>query len=209
MENKQHISDELLAAYLEGNVNGKEIAQVLQAAGKDADLQEALDVALRLEEEEYPMLQMAAEGGRNLCTIQCEAYVLKHHGIDCSVEELLEVAKENHWIHRAGTPLKDIGNLLEHNGLHVTRKYDATIDDIKEALNNGSGVVVAVDNDKLYPERPDEEDATNHAIVVTGIDSDAENITIYDPENFVEVDIRLSLFINAWKESRCYLGRYR
>ena len=204
MANK-YISDELLAAYLEGNVNEKELSQVLNAAGSDVELQETLDIALQLEEEEQPMLQMAAEGGRNLCDVQCEAYVLKHQGIDCNVEELLEIAKENHWIRRAGTPLQYMGNLLENKGLAVTRKYDATTDDIKGALQSGKSVIVAVDSDKLYPERPDEEDATNHAIVVTEVNTDADTVTIYDPENLVEIDVKLTLFMNAWKESQYYL----
>lgn len=200
-----HISDELLAAYLEGNVNDKELSQVLNAVGSDAELQETLDIALQLEEEEHPMLQMAAEGGRNLCDVQCEAYVLKRYGIDCNEEELLEVAKENHWIRRAGTPLQYMGNLLEDKGLSVTRIYGATIDDIKCALQSGNGVIVAVDSDKLYPERPDEEDATNHAIVVTEVNANAGTVTIYDPENLVEIDVELPSFMNAWKESRYYL----
>lgn len=198
MANNHHISDELLAAYLEGNVNKKEMTQVLQAVGEDTELQEALDIALQLEEEELP-LQMAAEGGRNLCAIQCEAFVLKRHGISCTIDELLEIAKEHHWIHRAGTPLNCIGNLLESKGVNVVRKKNGTISNIKNELVNGKGVIVAVDSDKLYPERPDEEDATNHAVVVTGIKEDT--VTIYDPGNITEVDIELSLFIYAWKES--------
>ncbi len=202
---KKHITDELLAAYLEGNVNDKEAAEVLHALGTDAELREALDIALQMEDEETTTLQMAAEGGRNLCDVQCEAYVLQRYGIDSNEEKLLEVAKDNHWIRRAGTPLNYMGNLLEYNGLKVSRRYDASIDDIKEALENGNGIIAAVDSDKLYPERPDEEDATNHAVVVTGIDTNTEIITIFDPGNFIEVDFKLSLFMKAWNESNCYL----
>ena len=202
MANKNYISDELLAAYMEGNVNEKEMAQVLQAAKTDAELREVLDIALQLDEEDLP-LQMAAEGGRNLCEVQCEAFVLKRCGIDSSVEELLEVAKESHWIKKAGTPLKYMGNLLEHCGLKVIRKNKATIEDITETLNRCEGIIVAVDCDKLYPERPDEEDATNHAIVVTGFNADM--VTIYDPENVDEIDIPLPLFMSAWRESQYYM----
>jgi len=202
-----HISDELLAAFLEGNVNKKELSQVLHTVGSDAELQEALDIALQLEEEEQPMLQMAAEGGRNLCDVQCEAYVLKRQGIDCNEEELLEIAKEHHWIRRAGTPLQYMGNLLENKGLSVTRKFDATIDDIKEALQRDYDIIVAVDSDKLYPELPDEEDATNHAIVVTNMA--INDVSIYDPGNGEEIDIPLDLFISAWNESHCYMVRVK
>lgn len=209
MANKHQISDELLAAYLEGNANKNEVAEVLNALGTDAELRETLDIALQLDDEDLPMMQMAAEGNRNLCDVQCEAYVLKRSGIDCNVDDLLEVAKENHWIRRAGTPLNCIGNLIEHMGKSVLRKYDATIEDIKDALNKGRGVIVAVDSDKLYPERPDEEDATNHAVVVTGINTKTELITIYDPENINEVDINISLFTSAWQESNCYMVKIK
>lgn len=203
MGNKKYISDELLAAYLEGNVAKEEMSQVLGLLETDAELQETLDIALRLEEEKEPILQIAAEGGRNLCDIQCEAYVLKRRGLNADVEELLEVAKDNHWIQRAGTPLQFMGNLLEYRGLKVVRKYEATMEDLKESLGRGESTIVAVDCDKLYPERPDEEDATNHAIVVTNVNADA--VTIYDPENMAEIDIKVELFVSAWRESQYYL----
>jgi hypothetical protein len=205
MENNKHISDELLAAYLEGNINGKEASLVLRAVKADVELQETLDVAMRLEDEELPLMQMAAEGGRNLCDVQCETFVLKRCGIRCDTDELLEIAKDNHWIRRAGTPLNCIGNLLEYKGLNVIRKHNASIEDVADALEKGFNIIVAVDCDKLYPERPDEEDATNHAIVVTGIDGEANVVTIFDPENISEVDVQLSLFMSAWKESCCYM----
>lgn len=204
MGNK-HISDELIAAFLDGNVSKEEMTLVLHEARRDAQLREVLDIALKVDDDELPMMQMAAEGGRNLCDVQCEAYVLKQLGVEAGFDELFEVAKDKHWIRRAGTPLYCIGNLLEFKGLKVTRKYDAQIEDIFDTLDKGNGVIAAVDCDKLYPERPDEEDAANHAIVVTGVNKDRGMITIFDPENITETDIKLPLFIAAWKESRCYL----
>ena len=205
MGNKK-ISDELLAAYMEGNVDEKELSQILYAVETDSELQETLDIALQLENtEEALSLHMAAEGGRNLCDIQCEEYVLKQCGIDCGVDELLEVAKDNHWIRRAGTPLNCIGNLISHMGLKVTKKLNASILDVVGALEKKYNIIVAVDSDKLYPERPDEEDATNHAIVVLGIDTINEVVTIYDPGNTAEVHIKMPLFMAAWRESDCYM----
>ena len=204
MGNK-HISDELIAAFLDGNVSKEEMALVLHEIRRDAQLREILDIAVKVDDDELPIMQMAAEGGRNLCDVQCEAYVLKRLGVEAGFDELFEVAKDKHWIRRAGTPLYCIGNLLEFKGLKVTRKYDAQIEDIFDTLDKGNGVIAAVDCDKLYPERPDEEDAANHAIVVTGVNKDRGMISIFDPENITETDIKLPLFIAAWKESRCYL----
>lgn len=205
MVNKDNISDELMAAFLEGNVNEKEMRQVLEAVGTNAELRETLKIALQIEEEEHPILQLAAEGGRNLCEIQCEAYVLRQRGIQVDEEDLLEVAKDNHWIKRAGTPLQFMGNLMEHTGLIVSRRYGAGIEDIKEALEKGKSVIVAVDSDKLYPERPDEEDATNHAIVITAINTEDNMATIFDPANVSEIELSLELLESAWYESQHYM----
>ena len=49
--NYNHISDELLAAYLEGNTSQAETLQVLQALKTDPILRETLAVAISLEEK--------------------------------------------------------------------------------------------------------------------------------------------------------------
>lgn len=207
MANNIYISDELLAAYLDGNTSEAETLEVLNALEYDPALQEALDISLQLEEDKEPALQIAAESGKNLCDIKCEAYILHRLSIDCTVDELLEVAKDHHWILKAGTPLNYIGNLLRYYGLNVMQKYGATIEEIKELLEGGDSIIAAVDSDKLYPERPDEEDATNHAVVITRIDTEANIVTIYDPVNIEEIDFELPLFIYAWKESNNYIVR--
>ena len=50
MANKDYISDELLAAYLDGNTSEDETKQVLQALREDKDLQEVLDIALQVDD---------------------------------------------------------------------------------------------------------------------------------------------------------------
>ena len=88
--------------------------------------------------------------------------------------------------------------------MFVTRKYDATIEDIQEALRKDNDVVVGVDREKLYAEAIDLEDLTNHAVVVTHIDHD--QITIFDPYETPYISIiPLSDFLNAWKESHYYM----
>ena len=47
MANKEYISDELLAAYLDGNTNKEETELVLKALKTDKELQEVLDIAVR------------------------------------------------------------------------------------------------------------------------------------------------------------------
>lgn len=210
MANNNYISDELLAAYLDGNTNEAETLEVLNALRTDAELRETLDIVLRVEEETasndvLPMMKMAAESGNNICSILCEAFVLYRRGISFDEDEMLSIARKNHWLKSAGTPLHSIGQLLSHYGLMATRKYDATIEDIEKALALDNDVIVVVDSDKLYPEREDEEDAPNHAIVVTGIDT--ESVKIFDPQHHCHQSIINCQFELAWKESRNYMVR--
>ena len=210
MANNNYISDEQLAAYLDGNTNEAETLEVLNALRTDTELQETLDIALKVEEDTasydvLPMMKLAAESGNNICSILCEAFVLHRRGISFDEDEMLSIARKNHWLKSAGTPLHSIGQLLSHYGLMVTRKYDATIEDIEKALSLDNDVIVVVDSDKLYPEREDEEDAPNHAVVIMGIDTNM--VRIYDPLGSSTLNSQLSTFLRAWKESRNYMVR--
>ena len=167
-------------------------------------------MAMSLEEEQemvLPMMQMAAESGENLCSVMCEAYILRRRSITTEESDLLSIARENRWLKAKGTPLHSIGQLLAHEGLLVARKYDANIEDIIQALSLDNDVIVALDRDKLYPELPDEEDAANHAVVVTSIDLHTKTISLYDPPQLSVVSFQFSTFENAWKESQHYMVR--
>lgn len=215
MANKHLISDELLAAYLDGNTNEEETKQVLRALKHDKQLQEILNVALQTEDkasliplqsEVLPMLQMAALSGENICAVLCELFILQRHHIPYNEEELVNTAKHEGWLKPQGTPLYCIGNLMELKGLKVERKYDTTISDLRLAIENDDDVVVGVDREKLYADENDPEDLTNHAIVVTAINNDG--ITIFDPYKKPEIiNIPLPEFMDAWKESRFYMVR--
>lgn len=213
MANKDtYISDELLAAYLDGNTNEEETLQVLQAMKDDKELQEVLNIAVNSEggQEDYtflPMLQMAAESGENICSVLCEAKILQRRGVEFDINLLLTSARNHNWLKPGGTPLHCIGRLLEEEKLMVTRQYDATIKDIEEALDRDNDVIAVVDSDKLYPDQIDNEDLPNHAILVLDIDSLEETIKIYDPQKDSQFTIQSNLFENAWHESRNYMVR--
>jgi len=219
------ISDELLAAYLDGNTSEEETMQVLQALKHDKQLQEVLNVALQAEDvigltaspseevsiiplrnEVLPMLQMAALSGENVCAVLCEIFILQRHHIPYNEEQLVNTAREKGWLKPEGTPLYCIGNLLALSGLEVKRQYDSTINDLKNALEDDEDVVVGVDREKLYADENDPEDLTNHAVVVTAIDDDY--VTIFDPYKKPDIiSIPVTEFVDAWKESRFYMVR--
>ena len=209
-ENKE-LSDELLAAYLDGNVSEAEVMQVLGALGADSELQEVLDIALGVDLQQnfdiLPMMSMAAESGNNICSVLCEAFVLHHRAIPFEERNLLCLAQDNHWLTPNGSPLHAVGQLLAHYGLMVTRKYDANIQDIEDAFASDNDVIVAVDSDKLYEGRDDLDDATNHAVVITGIDATEGSVTIFDPQENSEMSLSVAIFEQAWKMSHCYMVR--
>ena len=208
--NKIIITDELVGAYLEGNTTPEETLIIMQAIKNDPVLRQTLDLAMRIEkcqEMELPMMQMAAESGENLCNVMCEAYIMRHRGINLDEKSLLETARNNNWLKAQGTPLHSIGQLLAHEGIMVTRKYDATLDDIAKALDCDNDVIIALDRDKLYPELPDVEDAANHAVVVTAVNEEKGMVTLYDPPQPSPLSIALPTFESAWKESMHYMVR--
>ena len=190
MANKDIISDELLATFLEGNTSKEETQRILQAMKTDKELQEVLSVALQTDKEiplvyhpdsdsddVLPMLQMAALGGENVCA---------------------------GWLKPEGTPLYCLGNLLAFSGLLINRKFDSSLDDIRQAIAEDCDVMVGVDREKLYAEEIDLEDLTNHAVVVTGINE--TSVSVFDPYEAKNISmIPIADFLNAWNESHNYM----
>ena len=217
MANKDIISDELLAAFLEGNTSKEETQRILQAMKTDKELQEVLSVALQTDKEiplvyhtnsdsddVLPMLQMAALGGENVCAVLCEIYILNQHHIIYNQESLFETARNKGWLKPEGTPLYCLGNLLAFSGLLINRKFDSSLDDIRQAIAEDCDVMVGVDREKLYAEDIDLEDLTNHAVVVTGIDE--TSVSVFDPYEAKKIlKIPIADFLNAWKESHNYM----
>ena len=213
MANKEQISDELLAAYLEGNTNEAETRRILQAMKTDESLRETLEIALKIEEADpqvakeidiLPMMQKAALSGENICAVLCEIYILHRREIPYDEEWLINTARRRDWLKPEGTPLYCLGNLLAYAGMFVSRKYNSTIDDIAQALKKDNDVVVGVNREKLYSEEVDLEDLPNHAIVVTHVEDDF--VTIFDPyEEPYIYKVALADFLNAWKESHNYM----
>jgi hypothetical protein len=217
MANKDIISDELLAAFLEGNTSKEETQRILQAMKTDKELQEVLSIALNTDKEiplvyhpnsdsddVLPMLQMAALGGENVCAVLCEIFILNQHHIIYNQESLFDTARNKGWLKPEGTPLYCLGNLLAFSGLLINRKFDSSLDDIRQAIAEDCDVMVGVDREKLYAEEIDLEDLTNHAVVVTDINE--TSVSIFDPYEAKNISkIPIADFLNAWNESHNYM----
>ena len=208
METNDAYWDNLMAAYLDGTATPAEVRALLAAVKTHPQLREMMDVLTNMdgaEQEAYPMFHMAAETKDNLCDFLCELFILRHHDMPCDEEALLALARKNQWVQPSGTPLHAIGQLLAAQGLQVSRQYDATLLQIQQLLHAGNDVIAVIDSDKIYPERPDEEDVPNHAVVVLAVDKEKGVVLLYEPDAYATLDFSLSDFLAAWHESRNYL----
>ena len=220
---KHILSDELIAAYLDGNATAAECLQVLQAMEHDAQLRERLRISLTVDAEmglllqqshQLPTMSMAAncEEG-SFCCLQCEKFILTRRAISYDEQQLLDNALRNGWLKENGTALHNVGRHLEHAGLSVMQRYDCQLQDIAAALQQGYDVIVAVDGGELLgnPHLEQIEDALlgeipDHTVVVIACDMHAQTITLFDPNSPHPSDTySLTQFANAWSDSRNYL----
>lgn len=202
MKSNSIITDEMLAAYLAGNATAHETALILRAIEEDPSLRESLRILADLETDEdvnvLPMMAMAADDMEkaNQCAIRCEAYVLQKFGVEASVDNLVKEAQMQEWLKEAGTPLYNIGRLCEMHNLVASRRYECSIEDIKNALSLGKQVIAVVDTTG--------DGKPNHSVVVKSLQGDS--IYIFDPDTLTDTDIiPLSVFERQWATSHCYM----
>lgn len=218
------ITDEVIAAYMDGCATEEETRAILHALAIDPKLRELMEVSMdvdgeldMLPHEEHriiPMTALAAtcdEG--QYCCLVCEEFILDKRGIAYCEDELLDRARAKGWLSQEGTPLHQMGRHLESMGLVVSRRYGCGMDDIAHALDQGLDVMVVVDGGGLLgdPDAKREENLLvgakpNHAVVVTGYDAHQGTVSLHDPNSARETDTYpVAQFIGAWQDSDCYL----
>ena len=204
------ISDELLAAFLDGNISEAEAIKVLSAAGIDKEVAETLMLSLAIDEAAgkrslsiLPMWGLAAANAENLCSFECEAFILERLDYDIDNWSLLETAKANNWLREEGTPLHHVGRLLELKGLHVMRKYDAMLEDIERALDENLQVIAIVDKNVMEG-KPAGDKPVFHAVYVTGVGEDG-SVEYLNLETLLEEQIDNDDFKKAWDRSSNYM----
>ena len=150
---------------------------------------------------------------QNSCAVACQEFVAEQLlDREFSEQELIQLATERGWYDPAtGTPVADVGNILEGLGLEVERQNGVTLAELAEMLDNGEKVIVGVNNMVLA--NPSMANlpgmSANHAVQVIGIDgTDPDNIQIIlnDPgvENGQGIRHDLSTFMTAWSTSGNY-----
>ena len=215
MENKKLLlTDELVAAFLDGNTTPEETSAVLLAAKNDSRFREYLSLAAP-QNGISPMAAYAATSPKdNLCNIRCEQYVLQCFGIVIDEETLRDEASSADWLQEDGTPLSQIGSLCSLHGLSVTRTYHSSLEDLRLALSEGCQVIVAVDGGEIDgdPEWEAAEDIVlgkqpDHALVVLSCD---ESVVCYNPyHGDISQTIPLPTFVDAWDDSENYMVKIK
>lgn len=215
MNDKNQISDELLAAFLDGNTNAEDTMRVLNAAEQDMDLQEFIRIASEVDEDMaitvkptiIPMTAMAAKKKETyLCDIECEEFVLHQFGIEVTHKSLLDTAYKNCWLKDKGMPLYNIGRLLEKNNLPVSRRYNSTIEEVVRLLSAGNQLIAVVDDTLLGNAQSSANQHPNHAVAISSISVETDEIILFNPNTDEELTkYSISSFMEAWKQSNNYL----
>ncbi len=215
------ITNETMERFLQGQTSVEETVEIMAAIAVNPELEEQVITHRRMaytneQMEDYgsfiPISSMAADDGQNLCDFQCETYILKAFGKKVEENALANESRQNYWLRGEGTPLYNMGKLLEREGLLVNRRFDATLDELEKTLCDHK-VIVVVNGDMLIGKEIDIfsddfsfEDNPNHAVVVHSINKEAGKVTLYNPavqEEATTYD--LNKFESAWKESRHYM----
>ena len=215
MNDKNQISDELLAAFLDGNTNAEDTMRVLNAAKQDMELQEIIRIASEVDEDMaitvkptiIPMTAMAAKTKETyLCDIECEEFVLHQFGIEVTHKSLLDMAYKNCWLRDKGMPLYNMGRLLEKNNLSVSRRYNSTIEEIDRLLSAGNQLIAVVDDSLLGGVLSAESQHPNHAVAISSISVETDEIILFNPNTDEELTkYSISSFMEAWRQSNNYL----
>lgn len=215
----KEISDNLFSSFLEGNTSAEDTMRVLEAARKDPELYEAIEICLELEGKEelecaevLPMQALVAKERCNRCAILCELYILSKHGIIRTIDDWEKQAYKQGWLKEEGTPIHNIGRMLEQECFSISRTFHNSLQDLENALLLGD-VIAVVDGKELTEnievlKREKQEDDfmgsnPNHAVVVTSVCDGV--VTYYEPETGKEHSISELLFKEAWADSSCYM----
>lgn len=227
---KIKISHELIARFVEGNTTAMETEMILRAAERSSELREHINFLNSISDETVgisrltkqtatakvvplgfvPMWRLAAQSklfNQNIntvgdCVVRCEYEILKKYHPEVTFDSLIQLSTEKEWFKKEGTPLYNIGRLSEEYNLSVVRRYDCDIDIISLELYYDCQVIVVVNAEKLYGSTETQNDP-NHAVLVRQVTDD--QVILFDPQLQKEVTYTPTQFIEAWKDSQCYM----
>lgn len=227
---KIKISHELIARFVEGNTTAMETEMILRAAERSSELREHINflnsISYEMDDTSsqtqqtaaakvvplgfVPMWRLAAQNkffNQNIntvgdCVVRCEYEILKKYHPEVTFDSLIQLSTEKEWLKKEGTPLYNIGRLSEEYNLSVVRRYDCNINIISLELYYDCLVIVVVNAEKLYGSTETQNDP-NHAVLVRQVTDD--QVILFDPQLQKEATYTPTQFIEAWKDSQCYM----
>lgn len=219
------LTDEDIAAYLDGDANAELTQRVLSAAARNEHLARMLQTAAVIDEDvlamkregrlkDLPLTALAASepGAGPECGLHCELFVMRRRGLDIDETALRTRATQHGWLSDGGMRIGDVGNLLESEGLSVVKEFNLELKDIAHALLDSKDVIAVVDGGELTGDREAERledqfvgEIPDHAVVVTAVDLQAEKVEVYDPQSTNDRDVyEAEQFLDAWEDSCRY-----
>jgi hypothetical protein len=222
---KIDITERLLSLFLTGDTTPDETYAILKAAKTDPEIALFLDVAeadgffsfiiqsnhsarpvcqlFAIHSRHLPVMRAAASSKTNDCVVKCEAFVLNLFGKDSQYKRLYREARHHDWLRKEGTPLYNIGRLLELAQLSVSRRFGGTLDEMQSELNGNCSIIVALNAGRLENPQSRSSAVCDHAVVVTEINQDEGYVELYDPQNGNQADrYPVGTFLRAWKPSK-------
>ena len=157
------------------------------------------------------------------CALRSQQIILRDFGIDIPFEDLEKYALEHTFYSENGTPMFDIGNILQQAGVLVHQIPEATIYDLTHELAQGHRIIVGVDADELWHNDGIKGKLTNwfndvighqggnHALIVAGVEVDPKypnnvKVILTDPgSGDLRVEYPFDQFMDAWQDSNCFM----
>ena len=130
-------------------------------------------------------------------------------GEDVDIDAVIEAAEENGWYDpKTGTTIVDMDEVLNMLGAETEEGMGASLDDIRDCLEDDGRMVVAVDSNEIWCPNGSSEylpNNPNHAVEVIGIDYSGEEpmVIINDsgtPDGHA-IQVPASQFMDAWEDS--------
>lgn len=260
--NPLSISEEMLGAYLEGNLSEQEqqlveqailqdenLAQLIDGIIEDISLKDEMDLVLgcgefpdnsmtddelldrmnTLMKETRPMTLYGEEPLNQVsdyvrqsypdtCAIKSQQLVLDSYGIHISEDQLRNEAIAHGWyVPGQGTPMADVGKLLELHGVGMHQYVNGNIYNVVNELALGHKVIMGVDSGELWnyglwekmEDRIPGIGGADHALIVSGINtSDTHNVKVIitDPgTGDLCKEYTLPQFVDAANDSNFYM----
>ena len=153
------------------------------------------------------------------CAVAVQTDILNDFGINVSEAEMRELGEEHGiFSETSGTPIEDVGKLLELHGIEVERGHHFDLDDLMEAKSNGEKVIIGLDANEIW-NAPGCDDSlletltgglidiptAGHAVEFKGVVEDFDGqyyVVIDDPGHPHGHNVRIPLddFDDAWDD---------